>query len=58
MSSPYEIIDVKFSRKACYRKFDELYFVLIFEEQKDEIDIVPVLKIDEVRLIRYGFSRI
>ena len=58
IKEPFEIIDVKFSRKACYRKFDELYLVVIFEEQKDEIDIVTVLKVDDVRLKRYGFNRI
>ncbi len=30
----------------------------IEQEQKDEIVVVTVLKVDDVRLNRYGFSRI
>ena len=55
---PFEVIDVKFGRKAAYRDFKGHYLVVIFEEQKDEIVVVTVLKVDDVRLNRYGFSRI
>jgi len=55
---PFEVIDVKFGRKAAYRELNGYYLVVIFEEQKDEIVVVTVLKVDDVRLNRYGFSRI
>ncbi len=55
---PFEVIDVKFGRKAAYRGVNGYYLVVIFEEQKDEIVVVTVLKVDNVRLNRYGFSRI
>ena len=55
---PFEVIDVKFGRKAAYRELKGYYLVVIFEEQKDEIVVVTVLKVDDVRLNRYGFSRI
>ena len=62
INEPVETIDVKFNRKACYRKiadsFADSFIVVIFEEQKDEIVIVTVLKVDNTRLIRYGFSGI
>lgn len=58
IQEPLEVVDVKFGRKAACRKLDDHYLVVIFEEQKDEIVIVTVLKVDEVRLNRYGFSRI
>jgi len=58
INEPVETIDVKFNRKACYRKIDDSFIVVIFEEQKDEIVIVTVLKVDNTRLIRYGFSGI
>ncbi|MCZ7385122.1 MAG: DUF4258 domain-containing protein [Candidatus Methanoperedens sp.] len=53
-----EVIDVKFGRKAAYRELNGYYLVVIFEEQKDEIVVVTVLKVDDVRLNRYGFNRI
>ncbi len=55
---PLEVIDVKFGRKAAYREFNSYNLVVIFEEQNDEIVVVTVLKVDDVRLNRYGFSRI
>ena len=55
---PFEVIDVKYGRKAAYREHKGYYLVVIFEEQKDEIVVVTVLKVDDVRLNRYGFSRI
>ncbi len=55
---PFEVIDVKFGRKAAYMELKGYYLVVIFEEQKDEIVVVTVLKVDDVRLKRYGFSRI
>ena len=58
IEEPLEVIDVKFGRKAACSKLEGHYLVVIFEEQKDEIVIVTVLKVDEVRLNRYGFSRI
>ena len=58
INQPLEVIDVKFGRKAAYRDFKGHYLVVIFEEQKDEIVVVTVLKVDYVRLNRYGFSRI
>jgi len=58
MKEPLEVIDVKFGRKAAYREVNDYYLVVIFEEQKDEIVVVTVLKVDDVRLNRYGFSRI
>ena len=58
IKEPLEIIDVKFGRKAACGKLDDHYLVVIFEEQKDEIVIVTVLKVDDMRLNRYGFSRI
>ncbi len=58
IKEPLEVIDVKFGRKAAYREFNGYYLVVIFEEQNDEIVVVTVLKVDDVRLNRYGFSRI
>ena len=58
IKEPFEVTDVKFGRKAAYRKLDSYYLVVIFEEQKDEIVIVTVLKVDITRLNRYGFNRI
>ncbi len=58
IKEPFEVIDVKFGRKACYRQFDGYFLVIIFEEQKSEIVIVTVVKVDNVRLKRYGFNRI
>jgi hypothetical protein len=58
IKDPLEVIDVKFGRKAAYRELSGYYLVVIFEEQKDEIVVVTVLKVDEVRLNRYGFNRI
>ena len=58
IKEPLEVIDVKFERKAAYRELNGYNLVVIFEEQKDEIVVVTVLKVDNVRLIRYGFSRI
>ena len=52
------MIDVKFGRKAAYRELNGYYLVVVFEEQKDEIVVVTVLKVDNVRLNRYGFNRI
>ncbi len=58
INEPFEVTEVKFGRKAAYREIENHYLVVIFEEQKDEIVIVTVLKVDYVRLNRYGFSRI
>jgi uncharacterized beta-barrel protein YwiB (DUF1934 family) len=58
IKDPLEIIDVKFGRKAAYMELNDYYLVVIFEEQKDEIVVVTVLKVDNVRLNRYGFNRI
>ncbi len=58
IKEPFEVIDVKFGRKAAYRKLKDYNLVIIFEEQKDEIVVVTLLKVDDVRLNRYGFSRI
>ncbi len=58
IKEPLEVIDVKFGRKAAYRKLDGYYLIVVFEEQKDEIVIVTVLKVDDARLNRYGFNRI
>ncbi len=58
IKEPLEVIDVKFGRKAAYRELNGYNLVIIFEEQKDEIVVVTVLKVDDVRLNRYGFSRI
>ncbi len=58
IKEPLEVIDVKFGRKAAYRELNGYHLVVIFEEQKDEIVVVTVLKVDDVRLNRYGFSRI
>jgi len=55
---PVDVVDVKFGRKASYKQFDGYYLVVILEEQKDEIVVVTVLKVDKVRLRRYGFNRI
>ncbi len=58
VKEPSGVVEVKFGRKACYRKLDGYFLVIIFEEQKDEIVIVTVVKVDDVRLKRYGFNRI
>lgn len=58
MQEPLEVIDVKFGRKAACGKLDDHYLIVIFEERKDEIVIVTVLKVDYMRLNRYGFNRI
>jgi len=58
IEEPLEVIEVKFGRKAAYREHNDNYLVIVFEEQKDEIVVVTVLKVDGVRLNRYGFSRI
>ena len=39
-------------------KMTESHVVLIFEEQRSEIIIVTAVKVDDVRLKRYGFNRI
>ncbi len=54
-----DVIDVKFNRKACYKELDDGHFiVVIFEEKIDEILIITVVKVDDIRLKRYGFHRI
>ena len=58
LKNPTETIDVKFGRKASYRRYDDKFIVVIFEERDDEIVVVTVLKVDEERLKRYGFSRV
>ncbi len=58
IKKPLEVMDVKFGRKAAYRELNGYHLVVIFEKQKDEIVVVTVLKVDDVRLNRYGFSRI
>ncbi len=58
IKEPLEVVDVKFGRKAAYRELKGYNLVVIFEEQKDEIVVVTVLKVDDARLNRYGFSRI
>jgi hypothetical protein len=58
VKKPFGVIDVKFGRKACYRGFDGYFLVIIFEEQRSEIVIVTAVKVDNVRLKRYGFNRI
>ncbi len=58
VKKPFGIIDVKFGRRACYREFEGYFLVIIFEEHTSEIVIVTVVKVDDVRLKRYGFNRV
>lgn len=53
-----ETINVKFGRRACYKKFGKDYVVVIYEESVDKITVVTILKVNKERLERYGFSRI
>ena len=58
LRNPTETINVKFGRKASYRQYNDKFIVVIFEEHDDEIVVVTVLRVDEERLRRYGFSRV
>ena len=58
LEEPEETITVKFGRKAAYKQFGGKYIVVIFEEQKDEIVVVTILRVDKERLKRCGFSRV
>ena len=58
INEPQETIDVKFGRKASFKKFGDYYIVVIYEDHKDEIVVVTVVRADKKRLKRYGFSRI
>jgi len=53
-----ETINVKFGRKASFRKFGKSYVVVIYEQGIDKIVVVTMLKVDRERLKRYGFSRV
>lgn len=53
-----ETINVKFGRKASYKKFGDDYVVVIYEESVDKMAVVTILKVNKERLERYGFSRI
>lgn len=53
-----EVIDVKFGRKAAFKRFGEEYLVVIYEKRNNEIVVVTTLKVDKKRLMRYGFSRV
>ncbi|MEM2191569.1 MAG: DUF4258 domain-containing protein [Archaeoglobaceae archaeon] len=56
LESPEGLANVKFGRKIAYKKIEEKYVVVIFEEQKDEIVVVTTLKVDRERLKRYGIG--
>jgi len=58
INEPQETIDVKFGRKASFKEFGDYYIVVIYEDHKDEIVVVTVVRADKKRLKRYGFSRI
>ena len=53
-----ETINVKFGRKASYKKFGDDYVVVIYEESVDKVAVVTILKVSKERLERYGFTRI
>jgi len=56
--SAEETVNVKFGRKASYKKFGDDHVVVIYEESVDKITVVTILKVSKERLERYGFSRI
>jgi len=58
LENPDEVINVRFGRKAAFKRFGNDHIVVIFEVQKDKITVVTTLKVDRERLKRYGFSRI
>lgn len=58
VQQPEGITGVRFGRKAAFKKFGDMYVVVVFEEQKGEIVVVTTLKVDKKRLKRYGFSGI
>ena len=56
VQEPEGLTEVRYGRKAAFKKFGDMYVVVIYEEQKDEIVVVTTLKVDRERLKRYGFS--
>lgn len=58
LKSPEGLAKVKFGRKIAYKKIEDKYIVVVFEERKDEIVVITTLKVDRERLERYGFGRI
>jgi hypothetical protein len=58
INEPQETVNVKFGRKASFKEFGDYYIVVIYEDHKDEIVVVTVVKVDKKRLKRYGFSRV
>lgn len=56
LENPEGLANVKFGRKIAYKKIEEKYVVVIFEERKDEILVITTLKVDRERLGRYGFN--
>lgn len=53
-----ETVNVKFGRKASYKRFENDYVVVIYEESVDKITVVTMMKVNKERLERYGFSRV
>jgi hypothetical protein len=51
-------INVKFGRKASYKRFGDDYVVVIYEESVDKITVVTIMKVNKERLERYGFGGI
>jgi len=58
IKNPEEVINVKHGRRASYRRYGDKFIVAIYEESNGEVKVITVLKVDERRLMRYGFSRI
>jgi hypothetical protein len=56
--NPEETINVKHGRRASYRRYGHKFIVVIFEESEEGIKVITVLRVDERRLKRYGFSRV
>lgn len=53
-----ETINARFDRRASFKKFGDIYAIVIYEEKVNNIVVVTILKVDRERLKRYGFSRI
>jgi len=58
IKNPEEAVNVKHGRKASYRRYGDKFIVAIYEEDNGDVKVITVLKVDERRLRRYGFSRI
>jgi len=58
LENPIEVLDVKFGRRAAVAKIRTSYLVVIFESERDKLEVATVFYTDKNRLRRLGFSRV